>query len=127
MILKIKINTDNRHIITHYKSRVKKKSNIKQSSFKKEKKNETTKKPLIIVKNYIKDVIINRVEKYCEEKGYTYSKIDGIKVLYDDGFALIRKSNTSPNVTYRYEAKTKERLEEIENEFNNLLNKLKKE
>ena len=42
-----------------YNDTNKKKSNLKQSSFKKEKKNETTKKPLIIVKNYIKEVIIN--------------------------------------------------------------------
>lgn len=73
------------------------------------------------VDDSIKDEVINRVEEYSLKKEYTYSKIDGIKVLYDDGFALIRKSNTSPNITYRYEAKTKERLEEITNEFNELL------
>ena len=72
-----------------------------------------------------KDEIMSRVEEYSLEKGYTYSKIDGIKILYEDGFALIRKSNTSPNITYRYEAKTKERLKELEDEFNLLLNDLK--
>lgn len=71
-----------------------------------------------------KDMLINRVEEYAQQKGYTYSKIDGIKIIYDDGFALIRKSNTSPNITYRYEAKTINRLKEIEDEFNSLLNKL---
>ena len=79
------------------------------------------------VEDSIKDDIINRVEEYCQNKGYTYSKIDGIKVLYDDGFALIRKSNTSPNITYRYEAKNEDRLKEIEREFNSLLDKLKEE
>lgn len=38
-----------------------------------------------------KDIIVSRVEEYCKEKGYNYSKIDGIKVLYDDGFALAQK------------------------------------
>ena len=42
-----------------YNDTKQKKSNLKHSSFKKEKTNETTKKPLIIVKNYIKEVIIN--------------------------------------------------------------------
>ena len=79
------------------------------------------------VEDSLKDTIIDRVEEYSRNKGYTYSKIDGIKILYDDGFALIRKSNTSPNITYRYEAKTKDRLNEIKNEFNNLLNKIKEE
>lgn len=77
------------------------------------------------VEDSIKDIIIDRVEEYVKNKGYSYSKIDGIKVLYDDGFALIRKSNTSPNITFRYEAKTSERLNEITNEFENLLNNLK--
>lgn len=79
------------------------------------------------VEDSLKDIIMNRVEEYVKNKGYTYSKIDGIKVLYEDGFALIRKSNTSPNITYRYEAKTQDRLNAIKEEFNNLLNKLKEE
>lgn len=74
-----------------------------------------------------KQSIIDRVEEYVKNKGYNYHNIDGIKVIYDDGFALIRKSNTGPNIITRYEAKTKERLEEITKEFTNLLNKLKEE
>lgn len=79
------------------------------------------------VEDAIKDKIVSRVEEYAKEKGYNYLTIDGVKVLYDDGFALVRKSNTTPNITTRYEAKTKERLEEITNEYNSLLNKLKEE
>lgn len=74
-----------------------------------------------------KDIIVSRVEEYCKNKGYKYITIDGVKVLYDDGFALVRKSNTTPNITTRYEAKTKERLEEITKEYTSLLNKLKEE
>lgn len=81
----------------------------------------------IPVEDTKKDQIINRVEEYCKSRKYNILLIDGVKVLYDDGFALIRKSNTGPNLTTRYEAKTKERLEEIKNEFINLLNKLKEE
>lgn len=79
------------------------------------------------VEDAIKDKIVSRVEDYAKEKGYNYLTIDGVKVLYDDGFALVRKSNTTPNITTRYEAKTKERLEEITNEYNSLLDKLKEE
>ena len=81
----------------------------------------------IPVEDSKKDIIVSRVEEYCENKGYKYITIDGVKVLYDDGFALVRKSNTTPNITTRYEAKTKERLEEITKEYTSLLNKLKEE
>lgn len=70
-----------------------------------------------------KDIIIEEIEKYCIENNYKYSKIDGIKVLYDDGFALVRKSNTGPNITTRYESSSKEKLELIKNEFDNLITK----
>ena len=74
-----------------------------------------------------KDIIVSRVEEYCKEKGYNYSKIDGIKVLYDDGFALVRKSNTGPNITTRYESSNKEKLELIKKEFDSLIIKYSKE
>ena len=81
----------------------------------------------IPVEDSKKDMIVSRVEEYCKNKGYNYTTIDGVKVLYDDGFALVRKSNTTPNITTRYEAKTKDRLEEITKEYTSLLNKLKEE
>lgn len=43
--------------------------------------------------------------------------LDGIKMVYDDGFALVRASNTGPTITARFEALTQERLKELENEF----------
>ncbi|HHX93568.1 MAG TPA: phosphomannomutase/phosphoglucomutase [Tenericutes bacterium] len=64
---------------------------------------------------------IEKVKQYCEEKGYKTLAIDGCKVLFDDGFALIRASNTGPNITLRFEAKTEERLNEIRNEFLELM------
>jgi len=74
-----------------------------------------------------KDYIVSRVEEYCKDKGYGYLNIDGVKVLYDDGFALVRKSNTGPHLTVRYEATTEEKLNERKEEFNKLIDKLKEE
>ena len=42
-----------------------------------------------------------------------------------NSWALIRCSNTGPNLTVRYEATTKEELIRIENEFNTIINNLK--
>ena len=74
-----------------------------------------------------KDYIVSGVEEYCKSRGYKYLNIDGVKVLYDDGFALVRKSNTGPHLTTRYEAKNIKELKKRKEEFNNLINKLKEE
>ena len=69
----------------------------------------------------IKFQVVEKVKKYCQEKQYHILLIDGVKVIFHDGSALVRASNTGPNITVRFEAKTKERLEEIKEEFMNLV------
>lgn len=55
------------------------------------------------------------VEAAKEEfrKKYETIEIDGARILFGDGWGLVRASNTQPIVVTRFEAKTKERLEEI--------------
>lgn len=67
--------------------------------------------------------IVEKVLQYAKEKGYEVLDIDGVKVLFDDSWALVRASNTGPNLTARFEARTKERLEEIQKEFLALIEK----
>jgi phosphomannomutase/phosphoglucomutase len=45
---------------------------------------------------------------------YRINDIDGVKVLFDDGWGLVRASNTAPELTMRFEAKTPERTRAIE-------------
>ena len=61
--------------------------------------------------------VVEKVGEYAKSKGYNILDIDGVKVLFDDSWALVRASNTGPNVTARFEAKTEERLKEIQEEF----------
>lgn len=68
--------------------------------------------------------IVGQVMEYAKEKGYEVLDIDGVKILFDDAWALVRASNTGPNLTARFEASTKERLEEIKEEFLDLIGKL---
>ena len=51
--------------------------------------------------------------------------VDGIRINFEDGWALVRASNTGPNLTLRFEAKTMERLEKLEKEFTNVINEEK--
>lgn len=74
-----------------------------------------------------KVIIVDKVKNYAKEKGYNYNDIDGIRIEFVDGWALIRYSNTGPNVTIRYEANTTSRLEEIEKEFTLVINNILKE
>lgn len=69
--------------------------------------------------------IVEQVKEYVKSKSYEFIDIDGVRVTFNDGWALIRCSNTGPNLTMRFEATTESRLEEIKNEFSNLVNSLK--
>ena len=53
--------------------------------------------------------------------------IDGLRALYDDGWGLVRASNTQPALVLRFEALSKERLEQIRNEIETELNIIIKE
>jgi phosphomannomutase/phosphoglucomutase len=74
----------------------------------------------------VKFGIIEQVMEYAKSKNYNYLDIDGVKVLFDDGWALVRASNTGPNITARFEASTKDRLDIIQKEFVDLINELNK-
>lgn len=67
--------------------------------------------------------IVDKIKTYCEEKNYNFVTIDGVKVKFKDGFALVRASNTGPNITMRFEAKTEDRLISIQSEFETELKK----
>ena len=67
--------------------------------------------------------IIENMKQYCIQKQYNFLTIDGVKAKFDDGFALVRASNTGPNITMRFEATTENRLNEIQNEFTTELHK----
>lgn len=41
--------------------------------------------------------------------------IDGVRILFGDGWGLVRPSNTQPVIVVRFEARTQQRLEEIQN------------
>jgi phosphomannomutase/phosphoglucomutase len=46
-------------------------------------------------------------------KEYPVVDVDGVRVLFADGWGLVRASNTQPILVLRFEARTPERLQEI--------------
>ena len=75
----------------------------------------------IAVTDETKFDIVEKVKEYALSKNYTIITLDGIRVSFDDGWALVRASNTGPNLTVRFEAVSEERLEELQNEFLNVI------
>ena len=65
--------------------------------------------------------VVDYIKKYADEMGYDSITIDGVRVTFDYGWALVRASNTGPNITARFEAKTEEQLLRLQNEFTNLI------
>ncbi len=67
--------------------------------------------------------IVDKIKEYAIEKGYDFIDIDGVRVNFDYGWALVRCSNTGPNITARFEADSEEKLKELQEEFIGQINK----
>ena len=63
------------------------------------------------------------VEKVKEafSKEYDIIDVDGARIQFENGWALIRASNTEPAIILRFEAKNEKALEEIKNKIKNEL------
>ena len=70
--------------------------------------------------------IVEGVRKYANQKGYSYSEVDGVRIYKENGWALVRASNTGPNLTLRFEANTERELKKIQEEFMAVLEILQK-
>lgn len=51
----------------------------------------------------------------------TVTTIDGLRVDFDDGFGLVRASNTTPCLVFRFEAENEAALNRIQDDFRNLV------
>ena len=71
--------------------------------------------------------IVEKVKKYCHNNNYKTIEIDGVRIDFEDGWALVRASNTGPNLTLRFEFTTEDRLNSVKKEFKDLINKISKE
>jgi phosphomannomutase/phosphoglucomutase len=60
-----------------------------------------------------KVAIVEQMTAYFKAH-YDANDIDGVRILFGDGWGLIRASNTQPVLVLRFEAQTPERLQEIQ-------------
>jgi len=65
--------------------------------------------------------VVEQIAGHYESLGVRVSRIDGVKAYFDDGWVLVRPSNTMPQIKMTAEAKTEERLREIVDEAKKLI------
>jgi phosphomannomutase/phosphoglucomutase len=61
----------------------------------------------------VKFKVVKEITKYFEDNKYNVVDIDGARVTFDDGWGLIRASNTQPVLVLRFEATSEKRRDEI--------------
>jgi len=70
----------------------------------------------------LKFEVTKKIREYFQTQFETID-IDGVRVVFPDGWGLVRASNTQPVLVLRFEAKTEARLNEIQQIFYNQLKK----
>lgn len=64
--------------------------------------------------------IVRRAQQHFR-RTHDVIDVDGARVLFGDGWGLLRASNTQPVIVARFEARTEERLAEIREEMESWL------
>jgi phosphomannomutase/phosphoglucomutase len=72
----------------------------------------------------IKFDLVKKITAHFREQ-YNVIDIDGARVVFDDGWGLVRASNTQPALVLRFEAMTIERLNEIRHLIESTLEEFK--
>src|SRR3569623_478425 len=69
-------------------------------------------------------VFMKRLMETAQFKGAVLTTIDGIRADFEDGWGLVRASNTTPSLILRFEANTEAALKRIQNEFRSAMLKV---
>jgi len=76
------------------------------------------------IKESEKFSFIEGLKKEFESKGYKIDTLDGVKVIFDDGWALFRPSNTEPIISMSYEAYNEKAFERIKKFVDDIVKKI---
>ena len=77
----------------------------------------------IPVSDDLKFSVVEKVKEYAKSMNYPINDIDGVRITYTNGWALVRASNTGPNITFRGEATTEAGVKALENIYIPLIQK----
>ena len=61
----------------------------------------------------LKFEVVDRVKQKALSEGLDTITVDGVRIVYEEGWGLVRVSNTQPVLVARCEGRTEDALEEI--------------
>jgi phosphomannomutase/phosphoglucomutase len=71
--------------------------------------------------------VVEHFKKTAEAEGHQVIDVDGARITWKDGWALVRASNTQPALVLRFEAETPARLEQIRKKVEGELQRIERE
>ncbi len=73
-----------------------------------------------------KKILVKKLQEHFIKNptSYEVNTLDGIRLRFSGGWALVRSSNTQPVITLRFESDTEEKLHQIKNTIINLIDSL---
>lgn len=74
----------------------------------------------------IKFEVVDRAKKEFLANDLDVIDVDGARIVFPDGWGLVRASNTQPVLVLRYEAETPDRLDEIRDLIESTIEKIKR-
>lgn len=89
--------------------------------------NHTTPEIRVPCPEEIKFEVIERARRCFLESGHDVIDVDGARIVFPDGWGLVRASNTQPILVFRYEAETPERLEALRELIEGTIERVKRE
>jgi phosphomannomutase len=78
----------------------------------------------IPIKEIEKFNFIEKLKDDFKSRGFNLDTTDGVKILFDDGWALFRPSNTEPIISISYEAENKASFERIKNFVDDIIKRI---
>ena len=68
--------------------------------------------------------IIKKVQKINLDEGAEISLVDGLRIDFSDSWGLVRASNTTPSLVFRFEGDNEKALEFIKSKFREMINSI---
>jgi len=86
----------------------------------------TTPEIRVDTEDEVKFDVVSRVQDHFR-RTHKVVDVDGARVLFSDGWGLVRASNTQPVLVMRFEAKTPELLKQYRSEVESVVEKVKQQ
>jgi phosphomannomutase / phosphoglucomutase len=88
---------------------------------------QTTPEIRIDCPDEIKFEVVERAKREFQAQNLEIIEVDGVRIVFPDGWGLVRASNTQPILVLRYEAETIERLEQIRDLIESTIDRVRSE